>query len=72
MVVATRNSCSGLSQRGTEYSGAMSSRTTFTIASVTVRILSTAQFGRSPCGNPSVSTKPGLTEVTNTFRASVS
>src|SRR5688500_8023880 len=70
--VATRKSCSGLSHRGTEYSGAMSSRTTFTIASVTVRILRTTQSGRSPWGNPSVSTNPGLTDVTRTVRPSVS
>ena len=36
------------------------------------RIFSTAQPGRSPCGKPSVSTNPGFTDVTRTFRPSVS
>src|SRR6266550_8786388 len=64
--VSTRNACNGAIHLGIEYSGAMSCRTTLTIASPTCSAVKETMPGRFVCGNPSVGTKPGLTAVTRT------
>src|SRR3954452_3456495 len=55
-------------QRGTEYSGEMSSRATITIASATRSGVSVRSDGLLVAGKPSVGTYAGLTAVTSTPR----
>src|SRR2546428_13883403 len=64
--VRTRNPWNGATHRGMLYSGAIPSRTTFTMASATRSGVNVSNRGWPRSGKPSVGTNPGLTDVTRT------